>query len=353
MATRFPLLLFCLPEKNLRIVLEQMRFLDLLAFSLCSKITKAHTTQLKRNIKYIALDASSGVSIRLQLPDREQINLDVKTDRFDRCNLNFWEIANVTYRQPTRGYQQARYEQEFCWKKNGFGLRDWIDHTMEIFNLPVIDQFYLSGTVLSLADTRQIGEALNGLKVTSMDFWCYTEDRVYNIRRNLETVGLIFAHPDSEHFSKLSTQKILSENQTSVLHRSPDFALMAEMRYFVDEASYACITLNDLLVSNCTKLIITDSTLKSEELNIFLKHWINGSIQTCEFLKLETSVRTQWNMETVLKGVAHKTASKVKDGAPGARDMFIIPRIDLPNLSLTYIPYDGRYSVLTIDARCG
>ncbi|CCD69007.1 F-box domain-containing protein [Caenorhabditis elegans] len=340
MAARFPLLLR-LPEKNLRIVLEQMGFLDLLAFSLCSKITKAHTTQLKRKIDNLKLHASIVVNISFRLTNQEEIRLDVKTDRFDRWNLNFCEIANVTY---TVGYQQ-----QFCWKKKGFGLRDWINHIMETFNYPVIDRLRLHGYMFPLANSRQISKVLNGLKVKNMDFWNYTEDGVFNIRSNLEIVALTLAFPDSEHFSELSTRRILSENQTNMIHHSMPF--MAEMG--VDRVLYSCITVNDLLVNNCTQLTISRSILTSKDMNIFLKHWINGSIKTLEFLELQTYVQTQWNMKILLKDIDHKIPCRVENGVPRGAKMFRIPRIDSSNLFMTYIVHDDRKYVLKIDARCG
>lgn len=276
---------------------------------------------LNSTIQSIELHLSTGIGIAVWSPTQDRIELVFEKDQ---CELAKVVMYNALGHLKTRSF----------WEKTGFGLRDWIEHVMEIFNHSAIDMFRIVGSRHAESYLKRIHKTTDGLEVGTMEFVYWTEERVHFMRRTFQPTDVSLTFPDEENFTPKSTQRILLENQHFLMYRWAD----SEPRF----------TLNDLLAINCSQLFIPESTLTAKDLNIFLKHWIIGFIGNLNMVQLKKHDGRMWSFEAVLNDIDYTISAELAEDI----QTVVIPRYRLSELFLTYTTPPNMGSILTI-YRCG
>lgn len=258
------------------------------AFSLCSKISKTHVISLNHSIRKIDVLAAWGIDIEVWTTTGKRMRLRFKKDDGERCDIGSCELAGISL-----GVLGSLPKKQ-VWITHGFSLRNWIDRIMEAFNHSVINCFFLVGERHPELYLKKICDALNGLKIRSTDSIGCTKRIVSCMRSNFQTFNLLLELPFDHGPSQKYTQKLLLEDQEHV-----------EYRWTVKAQS---LKLNDLLASNCSSLTIQNSLITSQDINLFLKHWIwikgfNWKLKMIEF-------GGSWDMQIVLKDIDHTVVSR-------------------------------------------
>lgn len=275
MATSFPILR--LPSKSIQDVIQHMPLGDQLAISLCSKPSKSAVTRLNHDPLYISIDVSD--SIRL-IVDFQRADLNMQASlTFYKNTVGQWNLQSCT--------TAIAAETEVVWEMTGFRFRDWVEHVLEVFKCSRIH-------TVSVYRTMNEGNCINASKVIK-------EFRVKTIRlaacsrsleekivTNIQCNDALFVSEPSRN-APMPAHEVLLQNfkSASFASISPGFQL----------------TLNDLLIINSSLPKLISCQISSKDLNIYIKHLINGSHQMLENIQLIQIGGTPWNKKIAMKDV--------------------------------------------------
>ncbi|CAB01176.1 F-box domain-containing protein [Caenorhabditis elegans] len=298
--SNFPLLL--LPENAKKHVLRTMDVDFLLSLSFCSKRTKHIVQSLKLKFEHFKMDLLG--KTKLMINFRSTTILLVFNALYgDKAWKDVFRTV-VSTGPPNARYYNTNFFKSFGWERKELAVEDTIYHIFDILNTNVIDVFLdcnnrnmfffekLSQTFRE-RNVRRI--SLGSMQNPIFNSFSYLENSLRN--QFLELEGLAYLR---ELYRTLQEEhKILIQNFN---YLNPNLPSTGKM------------TLNELLLINSSHITLTfnEMALNEKSLNIFLKHWINGSNKKLDYMYLsgftqlgETSVA----IEAILKRIVHKEAS--------------------------------------------
>ncbi|CAB04469.1 F-box domain-containing protein [Caenorhabditis elegans] len=239
-----------LPEKSLRIAIQSLTLEQIIKFSLISKSTK-----------------------------RTAESLNLQTDPF-------WLYINESvYILVQAKLNISPYYHFIPWNPLEVDLRTFLDHSQCVLHTDKVEYFMVSSDDY---DWKSIYEALNDLEIPRTTLECVSTN--------------VWLH---KLFNKVSSG--------SLEITLPDFKGYRSMLSSHCQNLTVASGLTDLLSVNCAHLEVM-LRMSSNEINIFLKHWINGG-----FYGLESALfKVPRNrVDKVFKGVNHKdTCAEDLDNLP-------------------------------------
>eukprot|EP00081_Caenorhabditis_elegans_P014865 NP_494355.1 F-box B protein [Caenorhabditis elegans] len=327
MATSFPILR--LPNKIIRNVVENLSFYNQLTFSLCSKATKSCVTPLRHKIRKINITVDHPLKIHIFSSNSVMTYLS-----FYKYNFDLWNVQSCGSIIATE-FDTNFFGTESVREIKGFGLRDCIDHIMEIFNHSKIFEVHING-VMGIQNLKRVCEAMKGLTARKIFLKNWTDEIVQNVICSIQHKGISF-------------NKKLISNSSSLNHE------ILVRNFFSFSASFPehNFNLNDLLIMNSTHLRIRSSQLAFEDLNIFLKHLKTGLNQTligAQFLKIPQG--PAWDdVKVLMNGIPHSRYRNSKlvsqDDNYQSGDCCMINQDDERRISLTWkwTQHDGSIEI--------
>ncbi|CAL2041553.1 unnamed protein product [Caenorhabditis brenneri] len=296
-----------LSVKELNHVLDFMEPLDQVSFSLISKATKSMIVSRNLFSGSIHLFVDDVFKISMYTPDGKIIlRLSQKNEDWnggDPVKLIAADVLEVEH-------ETEEGSQTYQWRKEGFGIKNWINHIMEINHSQGIHHiyFYEGGERI---DIDSVVNAIGGLTV---NYLCVMSGC-------------------SERYCQLIHQKVHVENITIL---SNTFQGNEEMRkhliqnysqIFNASFSGVVLALNDFLMMNCEELFTAGIPLKT--INQFLKIWRTGCKSHLKRLRIGFPSTMFLDKNVILKGIAHieleDNAYKINGANGSLATVFIDP----------------------------
>ncbi|EGT45738.1 hypothetical protein CAEBREN_08284 [Caenorhabditis brenneri] len=273
----FPLLR--LPVNAQKNVLRSMEIMDIWSLSLCSKTTKvlAKSINLKPKSCVVRLDGlvdstvnSQDFTIQLQVyPDRNaQTMPNRKKQKADYVIITYTEISSS--------------ESKVYRSKNFKTAGDWFCHFSSIFHISSVNRLEMVQFCYFLS----VKETLKRMEIRNI--WIY------------ETLQAV-------HARKILIP--LSRAKSIILAKNPYISVYEKRRVLVQNwlglnlNNEFLITIDDLLMTNCTYLISWWSEWPQEMINRWLKLWRSGSNRNLKYLVLAI-IGTDPNV--ILKGIKYQ-----------------------------------------------
>ncbi|CAL2037790.1 unnamed protein product [Caenorhabditis brenneri] len=273
----FPLLR--LPENSRKNVLRNMEIMDIWSLSLCSKATKAlsKSINLKPKSCVVRLDGlvdstvdSQDFTIQLQVyPDR---NAQKRPNRIKQKA----DYVIMTYTGNSSSESNVYRSRNF--KTAG----DWFCHFSSIFHISSVNRLEL----VQFCYFISVKETLKRMEIRNL--WIY------------ETITALHA---------LKTLIPLFRARSILLAKNPFTSVFERRKFLVQNwlglslNNEFLITIDDLLMTNCTYLISWWSEWPQEMINRWLKLWRSGSNRNLKYLVLAI-IGTDPNV--LLKGIKHQ-----------------------------------------------
>ncbi|CCD63709.1 F-box domain-containing protein [Caenorhabditis elegans] len=265
-----PFHLLRLPSKELTKVLRYMVPIARFGFSLLSNKAKRLIINLQEFSHFVSIEVQNRIRLKLS-------------------RLHFIiggpdGLVNIVYIYIHSRTVNAK------WSLPGMSTRQWIDHFMELTNSHRIFKLSIDAKNPEI-DMKDLHRALTGLRVS---------------RFFLNGFYL----PDIQLFGSLPTVDSmlfgLHLTQTTNYQR---IMLQNHIQFTDLRRDGARADLNSLLASNASSIQFPNMILSDAQLNLFLKHWIAGSNQRLDFLKiLKIRNVTVDDEEVIFKGIDRQPA---------------------------------------------
>ncbi|CCD62001.2 F-box associated domain-containing protein [Caenorhabditis elegans] len=296
---------FRLPEKPRKIVIHELTNIAKLSFSFCSRKTHEIIRSLRVRINkfelriytdaYIVININYNnirTSIRILLHSFCKNHTRIRSDKLDKLEVD--DLAWRTFK--------IRYH-SFQWNNSGLTLKDLIGNLYSLAHMKMIDVSYRVGDSYpfdfeALRKTFDVVpiRRLNLTQFIELDgaiFWnCRHVDKIVNVF--WPSTKVIDCDINLFDNSKC-THQILARNLYRIEHR-----------IVFDVGVNYSLLMNRLLVSNLTHLSLNVISVK--ELNLFLKHWANGSNPQMDFLTVDVDEQNV-TYTRVLSGISYTNVS--------------------------------------------
>ncbi|EGT47334.1 hypothetical protein CAEBREN_21118 [Caenorhabditis brenneri] len=296
-----------LSVKELNHVLDFMEPLDQVSFSLISKATKSIIVSRNLFAGSIHLFVDDAFKISMYTPDGKIIlGLSQKNEDWnggDPVKLIAADIVEVDH-------ETEEESQTYQWRKEGFGIKNWINHIMKINHSQSIHHiyFYEGGERI---DIDSVVNAIGGL-----------------------TVNYLCTMPGcSERYRHLVDQKVHVENLnifSNTFQGNEEIRKHLIQNYSqIVDVSFSSITfrLDDFLMMNCEELFTAGIPLKTA--NQFLKIWRTGCKIRLKKLRIGFPSTMILDKDVILKGIAHieleDNAYKINGANGSLATVFIDP----------------------------
>ncbi|CAB60509.1 F-box domain-containing protein [Caenorhabditis elegans] len=249
----FPIL--CLPDSVLQKSLKLMGVVEHLCLSVLSKNIKQLIATLKGYFKCFSFEFVPFTS------------LTVVGERFKHFSFYF-DIDESTQNANLRSYtDEGTY---ITLNVPGFTVKHWIEHVAYVL-------------------CRH-----NSIKLVILE---PNIDEVYEIVKDMKTFGVKIA--SSEIQSSHLLELFPSLSNLGVYNVPINTQILTHNFYWL-EFFKTKVTLDDILVSNCSKFSIEYNNLPDKELNLFMRSWIKGSNSRLKTLSICFGSRRDRFLETVL-----------------------------------------------------
>ncbi|CCD73096.1 F-box domain-containing protein [Caenorhabditis elegans] len=273
-----------LPEKSLNYVLRRMPLTELIGFALISKTTKDQAERL--NVKMRSLNVSLDGAIRIHISDG--------SDNVFPPPWFFKFLVSKVPKQPSKREFILMTSGGRNWTNPEFGVRQFLDHVLEIWHLTKI---YLCCLEID-CDANTIRDMFDGLEISLFQIFF----------RNLVNP---FVQKMLTTFSRQSEQVSWRGNPFPLEDSHKIQAILGQFIHSVYLPSYFndIIPLNDLLIADNVSICIGE--LRLRDVNIYLKYWIHGSNTKLECVRLYLDRRVMRNeniLEVLLKNVEYQMA---------------------------------------------
>ncbi|PIC30338.1 hypothetical protein B9Z55_021608 [Caenorhabditis nigoni] len=277
-----PIRLLSLSGEDLQYVINSMVLSDLIAFSLCSKRTKALAKSSNHKIDpmsaYVYLNF-----IIFEIRPSEQ-----ERQRSPRLSLLFsiYSGSRITLTRAGENGSEV-------WRRPEFTQSDWIPHFMSIFNESVIQELNIVEVEESYLDTvKRIIPKFNKLEIGIACF----DDAARIAFLKLSPIAVEHVEVQKNIFNNATdTTKFLTLNLKSVTFQDPRYPFK--------------LTVDDLLILNITDLTIDEANITGRELNQFLKLWMKGNHKFYRPKSIRLALEDeeiQLNRQEVLKGIQYE-----------------------------------------------
>ncbi|CAL2041554.1 unnamed protein product [Caenorhabditis brenneri] len=268
-----------LSAKELNHVVTFMSPLDQISFSLVSKATKSIIVSRKLFPGALHLEVQDTFKIGMYTTDGHiNLRLSQKNENWngaDPVKLIAADIVEVEHETKT-----------YYWRKEGFGIKDWIYHIKEINHSKWINQimFYeKSERIETDSVLKTIGVlTINHLLVSS---GCSERYRQL-IYQKVHTKNLRIFRGTFQGNEELKNHFIQNYNHVGTVTSSP-----------------VPITLNDLLILNCQEFHTEGIPMKT--INRFLKIWRKGCKSRLKKLSIGFPRTVALDENVILKGIEH------------------------------------------------
>ncbi|CAB04475.2 F-box domain-containing protein [Caenorhabditis elegans] len=249
--TVFPILR--LPQRALKEALRYFVPRDIINFSLISKSTLQCAKSLNLKASNIQIEVNKDIRVALEVNDEE-------------TPFNRWK--------------------EMCvkWESSRVGLQELVEHVLEVFHSKKLDHLIIRQ---DSQDWELFSEALDGLDITSISLSTTSDSPHFTRLVNKFSTDLFYPRTISDRSQHTTwLQKILCSNRIEV-------------------SMYTNCSLPNILSSNC-EIISFRAESTPSNLNLFLKHWINGSNEMLRKLIAKSNRRINENYVLgMLKGVEY------------------------------------------------
>ncbi|KAF1754541.1 hypothetical protein GCK72_021104 [Caenorhabditis remanei] len=274
MTTAFPLLR--LPHLVLMPVLEQMEFLDRIAFSILSKRTRMYVKLLKMKC--------------------EHINLKLNGDRIDMivfCDFTIVLEVNMYIDEYQRSTFKNQYEGVYSWRDSSLFPVDYVLSIMDVMDCKSINQLIVSdisehNCLPIIAKLPKIDEVVvehHWSDVTSYEAYFQKERQLLRVLKTVlpvsSAVTINYRFQNQNHL-----REILKGNFDAVILKRSD----------------NWITLNDLWITNAKILEIHTAKVDVRDLNRYFKLWMK-KICNDRLEYLEVRIYDTPSMDLLLDGL--------------------------------------------------
>ncbi|CCD72676.1 F-box domain-containing protein [Caenorhabditis elegans] len=273
-ANSFPLLR--LPDKNLKDVLRNMRTIELVCFSMVSQKTKDFTREL-------CIAGSSQLFI--ELTDWNEYNISNHDELSWMCSYKNKEV-----------FLRDKVEHEVIrFSASWLDERRWLNHMVYIFHPSknCVVSLDFRNMEVDASQVQIIKECLKGLNISQLDIYFTTEIK------NAVTIIDTFPSVDELFLGGESNQQLGSTQSIALYHVLP--------QNFRELTLAVNVSLNDLLLTNCSFINVHSRQLTEQDINLFLKHWAVGLKPELEFFRCEKDSHI-FNKNAILEGIAHEFA---------------------------------------------
>ncbi|KAF1771481.1 hypothetical protein GCK72_003308 [Caenorhabditis remanei] len=283
-----PFRLFSLPHVPLKQVLDNVGPEALLILSMCSRRSKSIAVSFRGPSKHVWLSLNFGLGDRLEGSDKRDVLLAVKKNHpKDHNTLETVRIGSFE-KVPVRMeflYQDGDKRGLITyWEDRITGLSAIGDYAREVFNQDISEM--MIGEKEADDDHRRAAEWLKESQKSVQSLYCDFKPKIDNdldfVMENFNcTERLSLYVKPSEHFcpAKMPNFKVDS------LHILFSFWVKQD----------------HLLTMNCKYIVLQDSKLTNQNLNVFVKHWMSGGCS--QLKKLWVTVEEPIDYEVLLDGV--------------------------------------------------
>ncbi|EGT48865.1 hypothetical protein CAEBREN_16248 [Caenorhabditis brenneri] len=269
--SKFPLLQ--LPQKEILRTIQSIDIYQKMSFSLTSKRCKRLVQSLQIKIKCISVIISSRIYITVSFSDW---TLYI---RFENCIMQR-EARKKRLRAPQWVEADSRRLERI-----GFEYSDWLKHFQDIFHCPstATISFFQGTCVYDIDDIKE------GFGATKTLYARHTGCYAYNLAllQKILPIENLTINPNMFQDSKIPF-KILQQNYTTL---------------DIISDSTTEMTLNELLVMNSKTITMTDVRVSAQDLNKFIKLWIQGSNSRMEYFLIHTLNHFEYDRTMVMKGI--------------------------------------------------
>lgn len=242
-------------------------------FSLLSKKTK----------RFIILLQVFGDKLAIRVETRVRIELGSLLLKIGYFN----EYIEMWYKDP---------ENSGCfvtnkWRSPGITSRQWIDHCLELTGSNSVDNLSIFAYDRGF-DMNACYRNLTGLHFSNLHLsGDYLPDiQMFGGLPDVDTICFSFS---------------LKPNYQQIIVRNLD-------KFTVENSDGADGQLNNLLASNASFIKLTEMTLSSNQINLFLKHWIAGSNEMLRGFMLEQL--EAYNVQSIFNGLDYQPSVREHHG---------------------------------------
>uniref|UniRef100_A0A1I7TH54 F-box domain-containing protein n=1 Tax=Caenorhabditis tropicalis TaxID=1561998 RepID=A0A1I7TH54_9PELO len=278
----FPLL--SLPINIQQLVLEQMDHVDKISLSFCSKQTKTLVKKLNLQFKLSQLLINELVTLAFNIGSKTESYHSMQRMFLDFTNLLTTTGTEVRIRVPVdNGYPQM-------WKIRNFGVRDWIDHILDVFSASQIYECRFWGEPTPF-ETETLQNIVKGL-----NFECLVTDDPLS-DDDFKKIMAVVPNPSRIRLL-LNTVQL---NDREFMRK----VTLQNYQYFdlFDFWPAHFASLDNFLMINASTIQFFRSEFRVADINRFMKLWTRGAMRTLKYLYLlgSPNIITNWN--GVLDGI--------------------------------------------------
>ncbi|KAF1760243.1 hypothetical protein GCK72_008489 [Caenorhabditis remanei] len=198
------------------------------------------------------------------------------------------EVVEVIYDGPI-------YRREGYWQRPGYSMRQWVDHLFQVMHYSKLDEICFN-VVEDHLELETIDAFVNGIDIKALNI-TRTFSPTYFLRILQKFPSAKQLHVSQNPF------KLCQSEQQKILIQNYDILKLQSRR--VDQL-WENFPLDDLLIINSRRVLITTENFTNKNLNQFLKHWLKGSNPRLELLHIQSKNVAGFDAEIALKGILHE-----------------------------------------------
>lgn len=302
-----------LPFLNRIMVLQHMELSELITFSLCSKVSKMYVKSLKRSIGEVEFKLYNQIALVTGRWNYEVIRFEFEdSTRFLESNCTVTSVI-----QDNDGYEDD--EVQNSWNIPELRIKQWLDHLFDIFALENISLHLFDACQVHGVDSIQRlvqGYPMESFEIIGDEFEetflremldTFLPVRKFHSNQNIFQDTVVFRNFLSHEFFELSLQDNIP------------------------------VTLRDLLITKCTGGRFWGAELSENDMNVFLRVWMDGWNSKLKYLDLQFR-RRRWHddyIDRIFDGIEHEVVEEKRK--------WIVPTTG------GYIKFKGGYDILRCD----
>ncbi|EFP11867.1 hypothetical protein CRE_29345 [Caenorhabditis remanei] len=311
-------LLLRLPDSTILNLIRRFNWVKLLQFSLVSSRARQLVASLNRKTNQF------NVYI-----ENDEINISVSCNK---CSIGFEFYKDKSVNDdlsirrellPPRIVYAKINNNSYKLHREGFELKDWVDHLLFIFNTSKVNECYLA---TNKYDFHSLSKTFDEIETFHLDLpEGISDEDALNAFKTSHTLCIDRSVNEEEKF-----HKILMRNYTCL--------------NFMERTT---LTLNDLLTINTSYTSFFDVSFTEKVLNRFLKHWIKGSNPQLVGMFFNCILEREFEMNQLLKGIDNKvTGLAANEETPNGN--FVIKRFNGTRATLKITLFPNAASILMI-----
>lgn len=183
-----------------------------------------------------------------------------------------------------------------------FDVRSFLNHFLSIISPSNIDLFHFPVyNEFDEAQFKSLSECLESHEIYNLHvYWKFEMDPFFKVINAFLPTKHLKIHPTFHRtltsFQKLSLKRILTQK----------FQILSIFQ--ID------ISLDDLLLTNCSRIHCFSEILSNNDINLFLKFWMGGLKPELETFLVQRHEDT-FNFDIILEGISQESLFREQDGA--------------------------------------